>query len=155
MPSRGRPRCSDRPLVEDLACVDASQLRSQLGPGNWIDVTTTIPDVKKTTTLIRLTSTKPNYGGLRYWLLCPECGKRMRKLYLAEDDDGRWSCRLCLKAAYRSQYRKSSQSVAVRSMKQWQEGSRAYKRRWAEGIEERLAEGQLTWEQAWEVIQSL
>ena len=154
MSFRGRPRCSDRPLLENLACVDASQLRSQMGPGSWIDVTTTTPDGKKRTTSIQLTTTQPNYGGARFWLRCPRCDARMRKLYLAEHDAG-WSCHICLSGVYRSQYRKSIPSVAARRMNQWRDGSRAYKRRWAERIEERLVEGDLSWEQAWEVIQSL
>ena len=154
MSSRGRPRCSDRPLIEELVCLDVSQLRSQLGPGSWIKVTSTTPGGQQRRASIRLTTTRKNYGAARFWLLCPECGARMRKLYLAEDDDGRWSCRTCLSAAYRSQYRRSLPSVAVRRMNQWREGSRAYKRRWAERIEKRLAGGELSWEQAWEVINS-
>lgn len=31
--------------------------------------------------LIRLTSTKCNYGGIRHWFLCPQCGKRVANLY--------------------------------------------------------------------------
>lgn len=31
---------------------------------------------------IKLTITKPNYGGLRWWFVCPNLGIRASKLYL-------------------------------------------------------------------------
>ena len=46
-----------------------------------------------------LTSTTPRFGGLRYWFLCPRCGRRVGKLYHVE----RWACRRCLNLAYQSQ----------------------------------------------------
>ena len=32
--------------------------------------------------IVRLVSTRPNYGGRRWWLLCPLVGRRAAKLYL-------------------------------------------------------------------------
>lgn len=46
-----------------------------------------------------LTTTTPRFGGLRYWFLCPRCGRRVGKLYYAH----RWACRRCLNLAYQSQ----------------------------------------------------
>ena len=46
-----------------------------------------------------LTSTTPRFGGLRYWFLCPRCGRRVGKLYHVE----RWACRRCHNLAYQSQ----------------------------------------------------
>ena len=46
-----------------------------------------------------LTTTTPRFGGLRYWLLCPRCGRRVGKLYLVD----RWACRRCHKLSYQSQ----------------------------------------------------
>ena len=46
-----------------------------------------------------LTTTTPRFGGLRYWFLCPRCGRRAGKLYHVE----RWACRRCHNLAYQSQ----------------------------------------------------
>lgn len=46
-------------------------------------------------------SRKPNgYGGEQVFFLCPECGKRVRYLYLTGDQ---FLCRKCAKLNYRSQ----------------------------------------------------
>lgn len=47
-----------------------------------------------------LTTTTPRFGGLRYWFLCPRCGRRVGKLYHVE----RWACRRCHNLAYQSQH---------------------------------------------------
>ncbi len=47
---------------------------------------------------IGLTTTPCNYGGFRWWFLCPKCRKRVAKLYL-------WKyfyCRHCHNLTYRS-----------------------------------------------------
>ncbi len=49
---------------------------------------------------IDFTSTPCNYGGKRYWFLCPVCGKRVGKLYLLPE--GRYyECRTCYSLTYR------------------------------------------------------
>jgi hypothetical protein len=51
---------------------------------------------------ISLTTTSLNYGGKRWWFICPlkGCGKRVGKLYLS----GRYfGCRKCLNLSYESQ----------------------------------------------------
>jgi hypothetical protein len=55
----------------------------------------------------RLDATEPNYGGLRWWFLCPldnngrPCNRRVSKLYLPRD--GRYfGCRQCHDLSYRS-----------------------------------------------------
>ena len=54
---------------------------------------------------VRLVTTRPHYGGARWWFLCPlrrgtmPCGRRVRKLYRA----GRYfGCRGCHDLTYRS-----------------------------------------------------
>jgi hypothetical protein len=54
---------------------------------------------------VHLTTTRPHYGGTRWWFLCPlsrygrPCGRRVRKLYLG----GRYfGCRDCHDLTYRS-----------------------------------------------------
>ena len=49
---------------------------------------------------IKLTTTKPNYGGKRYWWECPKCGRRVAVLYCA----GYYVCRHCLGAKYQTQH---------------------------------------------------
>ena len=41
-------------------------------------------DVRQT---VRLTFTRPNYGGKRWWMLCPVSGRRVGKLYLPPGGD--------------------------------------------------------------------
>ena len=67
---------------------------------------------------IRLKTTRPYFGGLRWWFSCPGCGRRVRILYLRPD--GEWfRCRHCHELAYRSQLqgrlaRAMAKSVRIR-----------------------------------------
>ena len=45
---------------------------------------------------------EPNFGGVRWWFSCPECGSRRRKLYVSPGCL-RLGCRNCRGLAYRSQ----------------------------------------------------
>lgn len=54
--------------------------------------------------LIKVSATACNYGGHRYWLVCPQCGKRYGVLYRKESC---WACRKCQGLAYGSQIRES------------------------------------------------
>jgi len=51
--------------------------------------------------LLRLVATRPYFGGVRWWVVCPGCGSRAGKLYLPP---GRCSlrCRKCHGLTYRS-----------------------------------------------------
>jgi hypothetical protein len=51
---------------------------------------------------IRLTWTRPNYGGRRYWMVCPYSGRRVAKLHLPSGGD-RFASRLAWRLPYRSQ----------------------------------------------------
>ena len=59
---------------------------------------------------ILLTSTKCNYGGLRYWMLCPlvrdgkKCYRRVSKLYLTPGGMY-FGCRECLRLTYESKFK--------------------------------------------------
>lgn len=49
---------------------------------------------------VQLTITNCNYGGVRYWFICPlECKKRIGVLYLHNNEFG---CRQCHNLTYRS-----------------------------------------------------
>lgn len=56
---------------------------------------------------VALTSTPCNYGGKRWWFVCPDCHQRVRVLYInpRQDDLTRMSpqCRACLDLHYASQ----------------------------------------------------
>jgi hypothetical protein len=49
---------------------------------------------------IRLTTTRSNFGGTRYWWVCPSCHRRCAKLYLPNAVYFR--CRRCYNLTYRS-----------------------------------------------------
>ena len=54
---------------------------------------------------IALTRSRPNFGGLRWWFLCPgngqPCGRRCYKLYLPAGGEG-FACRRCHGLVYSS-----------------------------------------------------
>lgn len=50
---------------------------------------------------IVLSATKPHYGGVRWWLCCPGCGKRCYYLYLPPTAY-RFRCRSCHQLTYQS-----------------------------------------------------
>lgn len=50
---------------------------------------------------VRLATTRPRFGGVRWWWLCPGCERRARILYLSPHN-GRFECRLCCGLTYRS-----------------------------------------------------
>ena len=51
---------------------------------------------------IQLVSTEPNYGGVRWWFLCPKCDRRVSRLYLPTRGCFRFFCRLCYDLTYES-----------------------------------------------------
>lgn len=55
---------------------------------------------------VRLVYTEPNYGGRRWWMVCPYSGQRVSKLYLPNAGD-RFAGRKAWRLAYNSQ-RKSA-----------------------------------------------
>jgi len=51
---------------------------------------------------VSITTTRPNYGGIRYLYMCPGCGGRAAKLYRPTPSDS-FLCRRCHDLVYRSQ----------------------------------------------------
>ena len=49
---------------------------------------------------IRFASTKPHFGGVRRWFVCPDCGRKCNTLY----SSFAFKCRKCVNAVYPSQY---------------------------------------------------
>lgn len=72
---------------------------------------------------IKLSKTPCNYGGYRYWWLCPSCSKRVTVLFCA----GVYVCRHCLNAPYGSQLQQPidrlfSRAEAIRKRLRWEAG---------------------------------
>lgn len=109
---RGRPRSSTRAWVEECSVIDSAEITKRARRGFFINrpesVTLTWQDHSRRQLNVRVTTTRPNYGGTRYWYVCPlpRCGRRSAKLYVTES--GICGCRRCLGLVYECQYRKSS-----------------------------------------------
>lgn len=72
---------------------------------------------------VQLTKTSCNYGGHRYWWLCPKCSQRVSVLYCA----GVYVCRHCIDANYHSQLQQPidrlfSRAGAIRARLGWVAG---------------------------------
>jgi len=98
------PFSAYRPHLEDLPSVDIRRLKAKgmfsVGQIEALEV-----DSKR----IKLSTTKPKYGGIRYWFVCPQCLTRRVCLYRLR---GHWKCRECTGLQYRSQaYDKQSQAL--------------------------------------------
>lgn len=68
-----------------------------------IDVRRWMFDGKHIAPGVSLTTTPCNFGGARYWFVCPVqgCSRRITKLYFL---GGRYACRHCHCLAYRAQH---------------------------------------------------
>jgi hypothetical protein len=74
----------------------------------WIRLSYTFTQTRETMNyLIRLTTTRPNFGGLRWWFICPinitnrVCNLRIGKIYLPPFSLY-FGCRVCNDLTYRS-----------------------------------------------------
>ncbi len=67
--------------------------------------------------LIRLECTRPNYGGLRWWFICPKTSRRVRVLYLSSSGSTVFGCRQAWGLAYRSQRASPENRAVERSLK--------------------------------------
>ncbi len=60
---------------------------------------------------VRLTSTTPHLGGIRWWFQCPKCGRRVMNLHLP-GGCLRFACRVCHDLAYESEQTNRGRSQA-------------------------------------------
>lgn len=67
---------------------------------NYFDITFSDGPLKNENYQLKVDKQKCNFGGFRYYFLCPLCTKRMRKLYSYL---GFLLCRNCLNLSYQSQ----------------------------------------------------
>jgi hypothetical protein len=113
--SGGRPKSSERQLVEHSYSVDIKSYlqsleQSHLTPGSaFLPIAITWPDGKKISAQVKLVTTIPQYGGIRYWFACPKCARRVNRLCVP-DGGVDLACRHCHHLAYWLQYRKTETS---------------------------------------------
>jgi len=156
---RGRRRRSTRLWVEGCAVSDIASLRDKWGaalkdlaPERWCSPSVTLivtwDDGRTKHETVRLTATKPRFGGWRWWYVCPGCGRRAGKLYAT--DDLPVLCRLCLGLAYECQYRKNPLLVYARWL--CKEPNPAYEKRWSRALWKAVERGRLReeWALRWE-----
>ena len=66
---------------------------------------------------VRLETTRPNFGGLRWWFLCPITGRRVGVLYLPGRGGTMFASRQAWGLAYRSQRASPEDRAVERSLK--------------------------------------
>lgn len=95
----------DLPRPFELPDPEFARIRRQFEP-SWdrqlAKFTATWSDGRETRHVIEMVTTRPHFGGVRYWFLCPHCERRFGKLYAPAS--GILMCRVCLSMAYLSQY---------------------------------------------------
>ena len=67
--------------------------------------------------IINLCTTKPHFGGTRYWFTC-RCGRRVGRLYVAEGET-RFRCRRCHGWTYRSCQEHNTIAQKERELIEW------------------------------------
>lgn len=78
------------------------------------------PEREQIVTRIAIQTTRPNFGGLRWWFTCPmirsgrPCGGLVRKLYL---DQTYFACRICSRLTYRSCQQAHARERVLRSFR--------------------------------------
>ena len=120
IPSRAYARLGVTPHVPievELNGDDSHRLRARMsigtdtGPSSWI-VPREGPHVppaewlSEASLFVGLTTTRPTYGGARYWFVCPrqDCGCRCEALYRPRGCNARaFACRSCYRVKYISQ----------------------------------------------------
>ena len=118
---KGRPTSSNRLFTDQCAILEAAKLPRPLPlfyPNRlptW-DVTATWADGETTISQIELVTTRPHLGGERPWFVCPNCDRRVGKLYGRPELKG-FACRICLKLVYYSQYRKGPSWALARVLR--------------------------------------
>ncbi|MGL4961001.1 MAG: hypothetical protein ACRC67_07195 [Inquilinus sp.] len=76
--------------------------RDMAFPCLWLIHDTRQGEERETSYLVRLTTTVPPFGGLRWWFICPTTGRRTSKLYLPRGGE-RFLSRQAYQLGYASQ----------------------------------------------------
>ena len=113
----GRIKTRDRTLIEDCEWLDINEIskygfilypafafieadgnKKHLFISHSFNYQSELIPIKER---IPLTKTSPNFGGERFWFLCPDCNRRVRKLYRPENKLY-FRCRICYDLMYQS-----------------------------------------------------
>jgi hypothetical protein len=117
-PGSGRPKTRERTLVEDCHSIDINEIAKY----GWVlyPILGEIENVDGKEYLsiyydkylfgkrldlieyIEITKTHPYFGGERYWMKCPDCDQRVRKIY-SPSSKTHFRCRICYDLMYQSQ----------------------------------------------------
>ena len=113
----GRSKTRERDLIEDCDCLDINEIAKDgftIHPAiafienndgkQCVFVKCSFDGINCVNhkSRIALTKTYPYFGGERYWFICPQCGKRVGKLFRHESKS-EYKCRLCHNLMYSSQ----------------------------------------------------
>lgn len=93
---------------------DESPLRVRIIRGThtrfgWAEDARQVPRelwLSDTSVFVEVTTSKPHFGGIRFWFVCPRtgCGRRCRVLYRARRGNARsFACRHCHRMTYQTQ----------------------------------------------------
>jgi len=102
----GRQPWSHRRIVEECQALSSYRVKEWRGRIQRIEGTEFLPlsyyvGDQLVSYSVELDTTHCNYGGKRYWFLCPICKKRVAKIYLPSG--GKYfACRSCNYLTYRS-----------------------------------------------------
>lgn len=92
--------------LDDLPRLDIREVEVE---GKWFDLHLPGGSIQQ----IRVTTTPCNYGGSRFWFICPKCRRRVGVLY---SDFGHYICRKCVNRPYASQYQDKAQRLEARRL---------------------------------------
>ena len=93
-----------RELVENCKRVRVRSLLERFGPPGFDASTGAYICRVGPGHVFLLETSNPNYGGIRWWFLCPHCGGRSASLYSPQSDRrADLRCRRCWGLGYRSQ----------------------------------------------------
>lgn len=88
-------------FVENLPRIDIKDIKELLAESRGkYKIELTISN--KYTQVVDITSTIGNFGGFVYWFICPGCKRRVKKIYLFQNENV-FLCRHCHHLAYRTQ----------------------------------------------------
>ena len=103
-----------RPKTSEFPALDVRELVRKMGP-EWVGRLGSVPLTwAGVPVTVRLVSSRPNYGGARYWAACPSCSRRCAILYLVPIER-RAGCRACLGLVHPSS-REGAFDRAIRRM---------------------------------------
>ena len=83
--------------------------------GSMVSFTASWADGMCITAAVRLVTTTPHFGGVRYWYQCPRCQGRVAKLYVTGSRPD-LACRRCAGLVYVLQYRKDDRTAVLHSI---------------------------------------